>query len=205
MSLQLGTQPQPDFDQPIELIKDCHRRIEYFFDILRKISELKGSSLDKSHREALEKSLHYFKFATPKHTQDEEDSVFARLRNSTTSEAIAAIKLIDTLEHQHKQANVIHTQIDALGNLWLKNDKLEEEYALQFYQLVEHLKFFYDQHIAIEENHVFPAAVSVLTDEQMSEVSQEMRDRRNLNPECKTSKSAKRRVSKIKQGKQVNS
>ncbi len=194
MPLQLGSEPQPDFDQPIQLIKDCHRRIEYFFEILLKIADLHGQELDPEHANALEKALHYFKAATPRHTQDEEKSVFARLRQSSSPKAVEAAKLIDTLEQQHQQADVIHTQIDALGHLWLKDKTLSPQNASQFHQRITHLQFFYKQHIAIEENHVFPVAQALFTPEQLAQIGQEMKASRNLNPGRPESKCAQRRI-----------
>ena len=203
MPLQLGTTPQPDFDQPIELIKDCHRRIEYFFEILLKITQLQGKALDQQHHQALEKSLNYFKFATPKHTQDEENSVFSRLREFSEPQAIEAIKLVETLELQHKQADIIHTQIDAFGRLWLKNNTLKQAHAKELQQLVIHLQFFYSQHIAIEENHVFPAAQSLFSKQQLQDIGNEMKQRRNLNPGRPGSKCAERRIKQFQDNKQV--
>jgi hypothetical protein len=34
MPLQIGAAPDHDFDEPLGLLSDCHRRIEHFLDIL---------------------------------------------------------------------------------------------------------------------------------------------------------------------------
>ena len=39
MPIPLGTTGQPDFTQPIELMMDCHRRIEHFLGVLQRVVE----------------------------------------------------------------------------------------------------------------------------------------------------------------------
>lgn len=55
MPMSLGTRSQPGFDRPLELMKDCHRRIERFIDVLiRVVDETAGGPLPDEHRRALE-------------------------------------------------------------------------------------------------------------------------------------------------------
>jgi hypothetical protein len=34
MAIQIGAKPDSGFDDPIGMLKDCHRRIEHFLNIL---------------------------------------------------------------------------------------------------------------------------------------------------------------------------
>jgi hypothetical protein len=39
MAVQIGAKPDSGFDDPIGMLKDCHRRIEHFLDILCLVAE----------------------------------------------------------------------------------------------------------------------------------------------------------------------
>ena len=39
MSVQIGAKPDSGFDDPLGMLKDCHRRIEHFLGILRLVAE----------------------------------------------------------------------------------------------------------------------------------------------------------------------
>ena len=81
MNLQIGEPPSPSFQQPLALLSDCHRRVERFLGLLARVAaEGRGGLLDRRQREALEAALRYFREAAPRHTADEEESLFPRLR-----------------------------------------------------------------------------------------------------------------------------
>lgn len=51
MPVQLGAKGQPGFDEPIDLMMDCHRRIEHFLSILQRVAEQSdGCQLDEPSR-----------------------------------------------------------------------------------------------------------------------------------------------------------
>ena len=105
MPIQIGQPPGHDFDEPLGLLSDCHRRIEHFLHVLAVVdAEAAGGPLTLTHRSALEASLRYFAIAAPKHTADEEESLFPRLRGSSDPAAVAAMTLVDRLEHDHDEA-----------------------------------------------------------------------------------------------------
>lgn len=39
MAVNLGEKPLATFSEPIEMLKDCHRRIEHFLGVLRKVEQ----------------------------------------------------------------------------------------------------------------------------------------------------------------------
>ncbi len=83
MPITIGSKQEADFSDPIGLLSDCHRRIERFLGVLVTVAtQAEGAALNPEQRGALEISLRYFKLAAPKHTLDEEDSLFPRLRDS---------------------------------------------------------------------------------------------------------------------------
>ncbi len=81
MPVVIGAKPESGFRDPIGLLTDCHRRVERFLSVLVQVgAQTQGGSLTSEQRTALETALRYFRDAAPKHTADEEESLFPRLR-----------------------------------------------------------------------------------------------------------------------------
>ena len=86
MSVQIGARPDSGFDDPIGMLKDCHRRVERFLRILCQVVErAHGRSLDAEESAAVQAALHYFRTGGLRHTADEEESLFPRLRAETAA------------------------------------------------------------------------------------------------------------------------
>ena len=95
MALQIGSKPDSGFDDPIGMLKDCHRRIESFLHILCfVVDRAQGRSLTGEERAAVQAALQYFRTGGQRHTADEEQSLFPRLRKSDAQ----AFEEIDRLE-----------------------------------------------------------------------------------------------------------
>ena len=170
---------RPEASDTTGTLGDCHRRIERFLEILIRIASLDASApLGKGEREALEKALDYFRSSAPKHTADEEVSLFPRLRGSGS--ALAALKCLGELEDDHKTAARDHDLIDALGRQWLEAGAIASDKLDQLRQALARLSNMYRQHIAVEDQELFPLAARVLVPEQLAEVGQEMAERRGV-------------------------
>ncbi len=68
------------FSDPTGLLSDCHRRIEMFLRSLQRVAGVIDRPLTDEVRAALDSALRYFRESAPKHTADEEESLFPRLR-----------------------------------------------------------------------------------------------------------------------------
>ena len=134
--------------------------------------------MTQEQRSALETALRYFREAAPKHTADEEESLFPRLRAMDRPGLHEIIKHVEALERDHDEANVGHAEVDRLGQEWLSKGTLPESDALRLVQLLAKLTGHYEAHIAIEEREVFPAAAAVLSKSQHEAVGAEMAARR---------------------------
>ncbi len=92
MPIAIGQKLESDFRNPLGLLSDCHRRIERFLDGLIVISEeAQGNKIDDVQRQQFEVGLRYFRVAAPKHTLDEEESLFPRLRLHKDGESLTGI------------------------------------------------------------------------------------------------------------------
>src|SRR5690242_5176396 len=116
MPIQIGQKRESDFTDPVGMLGDCHRRIVQFLHVLVALAaQRKGGPLTEQERTQLAASLRYFREAAPKHTADEEESLFPRLRRIDDPGLQAVLARIDALEQDHEFAEAMHTEIDRLG------------------------------------------------------------------------------------------
>jgi len=177
MPVQIGAKTH-SFSEPTGLLSDCHRRIEMFLGSLVQVAPLLEKSLDAQTRSAMETALRYFREAAPKHTADEEESLFPRLRRMLNPEVEAALETLDPLERDHRRADSLHAQVDGLGRKCLQGGSLSSEGAREFDQAVAELASIYKEHIRIEDELVFPVAGKVLSSSEKAAIAAEMAARR---------------------------
>ncbi len=181
MPVQIGQKPGHDFTEPLGLLSDCHRRIERFLGVLAKVTaDLGGSELTAEHRHALTASLQYFQEAAPKHTADEEKSLFPRLRALASEEAQQVLAEVDALEADHLRADRLHAEAGDLGAAWLRDGTLPAAVAARLLAITEELTALYQAHIQIEDSHLFPLAKRVLPLEDQHAIGREMAKRRSI-------------------------
>jgi hemerythrin-like domain-containing protein len=182
MPIQIGQRQDHGFDEPLGLLSDCHRRIEHFLSVLTTVADdAAGGPLAASYREALEGSLRYFAVAAPKHTADEELSLFPRLRDSRDAAAASALASLEALEHDHDEADTLQAAVDELVRRWLADDRLQPADHAQLCGHLGRLRALYERHIAIEDREVFPMAARVLDRSQVAQIGGEMAARRHVN------------------------
>ena len=181
MPIQIGRQPDHDFDEPLGLLSDCHRRIEQFLEVLVAVdAQAAGGRLNADQRRALEASLRYFAVAAPKHTADEEVSLFPRLRATGDPAAAEALALLDRLEHDHDDAEAHHGAVERLVRRWLSDDRLEPSEAAELRERLTKLTALYRRHIAVEDQELFPAAARLLGAAELRQIGREMASRRQV-------------------------
>lgn len=180
MPITIGTRPESDYGDPLGLLSGCHRRIERFLDLLvRVVRQTRGGKLDGEHREALGTALGYFKNAAPKHTLDEEESLFPRLR-AAGSDASQAFELLDGLHNDHQRAEEMHQEVERLVEGWLAEETLSKEMSERLSGLLDDLEAIYQRHIAIEDQQLFPLASRVLPRTEIDQIGREMAARRGI-------------------------
>lgn len=177
MPVQIGAQTH-SFAEPTGLLSDCHRRIEMFLGSLDRVSGMVSEPLTSESRSALEASLRYFWEAAPKHTADEEESLFPRLREMHHPELDAAIQTLAPLEQEHRRADALHAEVDRLGRACLERGPLLAEEARRFRKGIAELLSIYKEHIRIEDQVVFPVAGKILSPADKAAIAGEMAARR---------------------------
>ena len=177
MGIQIGAKPDAGFDDPIGMLKDCHRRIEQFLHVLCLVVErAPGRPLSEEEAAAVKSALNYFRVGGQRHTADEEESLFPRMRAEQAT--ASALKEIEALETDHRQADDLHAAVENLYTSWLEGKPLSADELQQLRAATERLKQLYQGHILIEENLVFPRAAEGLDRAALAEIGQEFRARR---------------------------
>ncbi len=199
MAVQIGAKPDSGFDDPIGMLKDCHRRIERFLNVLCRVAErAQGRSLTEEERAAIEAALFYFQHAGRRHTADEEESLFPRLHAALPAENAAGTDIrtnmdigadIDTgagmdmdlerLQSDHGRANQLHASIDGLYMAWISTGPLPMDQEQILLSSTRALQQLYAEHLIVEEQFVFPRAAASLDQKTLAAIGLEFKARRN--------------------------
>jgi len=177
MPVQIGSKAH-DFSNPTGLLSDCHRRIEMFMQALEGVAKTMDSPPSEEIRHSLDKALRYFREAAPKHTADEEQSLFPRLRTLESPELSAALEKLEELELDHRWSEPLHFRIEHLGQEYLSKGRLSEARVADFRDAVARLSAMYLRHIALEDKVLFPAAAKALSERDKQVIAEEMAKRR---------------------------
>jgi hemerythrin-like domain-containing protein len=179
MPLRINTPPESDFTNPLGMLSDCHRRIERFLAALAFVAEQSASTgLGAGQRATLDAALRYFREAAPKHTLDEEESLFPRLRASDG--AAEALALLDSLHTDHELAEAYHREVETLAGRLLADGRLSEEESRRLISVLKYLRAVYREHIRAEDEGLFPLAGRVLSGTELEAVGREMAERRGV-------------------------
>lgn len=179
MPVQIGAKSH-SFADPTGLLSDCHRRVEMFLGMLGAVAGMIDRPATEETRRALESALHYFAQAAPKHTADEEESLFPRLRQIRDPEIEAAFSKLEQLEQEHRWAAPLHAEVDRLGAQYLSTGNLSSPEVDSFRKAVASLASMYKQHISFEDSVVFPLAARMLSDAEKAAIAEEMASRRKV-------------------------
>jgi hemerythrin-like domain-containing protein len=181
MPIVIGAKRESDFSDPIGMLGDCHRRIERFLNALLTVATCaKGGPLTHEQQTALATSLRYFREAAPKHTADEEESLFPRLSRLDRPDLQPLLARIDSLQQDHECAERSHREVDHLGQLWLADGQLSPQDAEHLTTVLTHLAELYRRHIAMEDTEVFPFAANALASSDRYAIGAEMAARRGI-------------------------
>jgi len=170
----------PSFDDPIGMLRSCHRRIERAVELINRVAALAaGGPLSPAAREALRHTLSYFASGVPRHARDEEESLFPRLLSAVGPGGEPAA--ISTLEDDHRALDAIHAEVDALGRELLDAGRFDHpEKQLRFAALAGALRERYGEHIRVEDDEILPLAAELMVPGELEAIGAEMAQRRGI-------------------------
>jgi hypothetical protein len=176
LAVQPGAKEDCGLDDPIGMLKDCHRRMDRFLHVLWVVADrAAGRQLTDAESESVHSALHYFRMNGPWHSADERDSLFPRLRAESITGNSEELCL---LESNIRQTSRLHAAVDALYSAWILAGGLGPEDELRLQSCTEKLKRLFDEHTRVTEQIVFPRAVLLLDSRSIAAIGQEFRARR---------------------------
>lgn len=169
-----------DFKKPLDVLFHCHQKIGANLEALcrttEELREQKGNF--KELFANIDTILILFNTTGVKHTRDEEESLFPRMRKHNDSIVSEVFEVIGQLEMQHKRAVSIENSLKKMSLDMASDEELDENKLALFSDLSESLYELYRPHIQIENEFVFPSAREILSDEELLEIGKEMYQRR---------------------------
>ncbi|MGQ9919601.1 MAG: hemerythrin domain-containing protein [Bryobacteraceae bacterium] len=165
-----GGAAAPSPENVEEFLMACHRRIDQRLAAM----ERAAAALDSNREEALaalEAALQFLDTSGALHTEDEEESVFPRLRARMEP---GERTFLAGLEHDHAEAGMIHGRLRQLAAK--ASQGLEHDGELR--GAVQELAALYHRHIENEDATLTGYARALLTPRERQAVAEEMRGRR---------------------------
>lgn len=171
MSSQIGGAAAPSFDDPLEMLRACHGRIQSQCGTLNKLlAHLPQHGCDTQAQQAARAILRYFDTAGRHHHNDEEKDLFPLLLATSSAEAQA---LIARLLNEHQVMDAAWQQLRANLTCVAKGTSASLDTAV-----TEHFIGVYDRHIALENSQLLPLAEKLLTAPQLESLGKSLAARR---------------------------
>ena len=173
----LLSDPAPDFDQPVAVLKHCHGRIRKQLATLEKLlGHLPEHGADEQARQAATAVLKYFDKAAHLHHEDEEQDLLPMLLAVAQGEDAATLQaLAPVILQEHKEMDGmwqdLHEQLAAIADG--SGTQLSASIVRRFVQS-------YQGHMEREEGVVAPMALRLFGPDQMARLGGAMRRRRGL-------------------------
>jgi hemerythrin-like domain-containing protein len=172
--LVLHAAPASGFDEPFEMLLECHQRVERMLALLERLAlHLPAHGADEPARQAARDVMRYFDQAAPQHHEDEERHVLPVLRDGGQG------ALADRLHDDHR------LMADAWAELRIDLSALADGDALAV-PLVQapgrwgEFAALYRAHVARENRDAYPLAAPAINGDLRAAMVRDMARRRGL-------------------------
>ncbi|WP_018139949.1 hemerythrin domain-containing protein [Thioalkalivibrio sp. ALJ7] len=170
--------PIPGFQQPIELLRACHRRIFNSLDILERLpARLQDNGVDEEARTAADRILKYFHEAAPNHHADEDEDLFPLLRRHCDHPEShpQLCEWLDRLTAEHTEIEAGWDRLEPDLERIASGERAELTGAAAWIEQ-------YRVHLDLEERAVLPFAEYLLGPEDRRAIGASMAARRGIQP-----------------------
>jgi len=167
--------PVPNFDEPIDALYICHDNILRRMDSIRHMADQIATDGDGAFSGQIESWREIFSFidhSIANHTRDEEEGLFPMLRDRLGAP-------VREMETQHDWAEETERWLRERFELLIDADD-RAGMLPEFIRRATELARFYEAHIALENETIFPEARTALAGEQLAELGRLMRAHRRI-------------------------
>jgi iron-sulfur cluster repair protein YtfE (RIC family) len=157
------------------LMLDCHERIRRFSTLARRLGDMEGAS-PAELRESATQLLRSFSIGLPLHADDEDQSLTPLLLQGGLSRP-----LVRRLWEMGRQHEALAHQVYALAPLWAELCHAPERHPRLAGALARggrRVAELIEEHLALEEEHLYPLARERLSAKALERLVAEMRHRR---------------------------
>ena len=117
-----------------------------------------------------------------RHTADEEESLFPRLRAESTAATSSEISLARERSSPRQRSA---RAVDALYTAWIAAGHFHPEDEQRLQSATKQLKCLYEEHIQIEEKTVFPRATEMLDSQTIAAIGLEFSGTAEIKSSCR--------------------
>jgi hemerythrin-like domain-containing protein len=162
----------PGFDEPLALLRACHKNILAHCDRLEALlAHIDEQGIDDEARKAARDIVHYFSGSTLLHHRDEEEDLFPRLNR----QSLRIAELIQDLKQEH-------SKLDQLWENMVSELKPlpDQHFSDGFLQATRDFCTLSRQHVNRENMEFLPLAASSLSQLDLDEIGASMAARRGV-------------------------
>ena len=155
----------------------CHQRIRHFTEIAVRIAEAHDAT-GPEIANAAEAVHRYFSIALPLHEADENDSVYPRLRRNLID--VKERESLDVMVQQHGPIDEVIARLVPRWEQLSQSPARLSTHAAELRSDASRLQELWREHLALEEQVVFPLIRTRLTRADLEAIHAEMKRRRGL-------------------------
>jgi hemerythrin-like domain-containing protein len=164
----------------------CHTRIRHFTEMACKLAHAHQAEAAQIQRAAAEVQR-YFTVALPLHEADENQSLHPRLMRALGSEVSPSETDVlrrlggpaaDAMVEQHESIDQLVERLLPLCTILRSQPEKLEELSPELHEISAALREIFTAHLEMEEKTVFPAMEKFLSADELSQIREEMRARR---------------------------
>ena len=162
----------PGFNEPLALVRACHKNIIDHCDRLENlISHIDRQGIDDEARKAARNILRYFSTSAMLHHRDEEEDLFPRLNR----QSIRIAELIRDLKLEH-------AKLDQLWDIISPELKKlpDDNFSDNFLQASNEFCTLSRQHVNRENMEFLPLAANSLSELELTDIGESMAARRGV-------------------------
>lgn len=172
--IALHPAPSAGFDEPFEMLAECHGRVERMLVLLGRLqAHLLAHGADEQAARAARDVMRYFDEAAPRHHEDEERHVFPRLA------AAGHAALVERLLAQHAEMALAWARSRAPLEAVAKG-RWDEDLARTAPEAWADFSRLYRRHVREEDDQAYPQASALMGSADRRLMGEEMAARRGV-------------------------